>query len=87
MVALAPQVTVQSLGPNEGGVVLRLDTGDMYTVNDTAFDFLQRVDGARSILEIAAELATFIDVEPAILVDDLCEVAEGLRQETLLVEK
>jgi hypothetical protein len=85
VLTLAPHVTVQTLGPNEGGVALRLDSGEMYTLNDTALDFLQRLDGRKTIQDIAEELVSLIDVKVDVLAGDLVEVADGLLRESLVV--
>jgi hypothetical protein len=82
---LAPNVTVQALGPDEGGVALRLDSGEMYTLNDTALDFLQRLDGEQTIEAVARELVSVIDVEADVLAADLVEMADGLIRESLVV--
>ncbi len=84
VLAIAPRVAVQALGPKEGGVLLRLDSGEMYTVNDTTLDFLQRIDGTRTIAAIVEELTSFIDVAAATLTSDLIEVAGELRKESLI---
>lgn len=85
ILALAPNVTVQTLGPDDGGVALRLDTGEMYTLNDTARDFLQRLDGTKTIDDVVRELVDFIDVDQEVLTVDLIEVADGLAKESLVV--
>lgn len=51
---LATDVTFQSLGPGEETVVLSLNSGYLYTCNDTAAAFLRSLDGRR-------RLATVID--------------------------
>jgi hypothetical protein len=78
------QVTVQSLGPGEGGVALRLDTGEMYTLNDTSLDFLARLDGTKTLAAITEEMLATFDVDRVTLVADLIEVAQGLRDEGLV---
>ena len=81
---LGDQVSLQGLGDDEGGVLLRLDTGDLYTVNDTAFAFVSNLDGARSIGGAAEVLARDYDVPIETLVSDLIEVASELVSESLL---
>jgi hypothetical protein len=85
ILALAPKVAMQPLGAKEGGVLLRLDSGEMYTVNDTTLDFLQRVDGKRTIASIVDEMITFIEVDAAVLTADLIDIAGELRKELLVV--
>lgn len=83
--ALPPHVSLQSLGEEDGGVLLRIDTGEMYTVNDTTLSFLQQLDGERSVSDVAGRLVDVFDVEPEIVLADLIEVANGLAAESLVV--
>jgi hypothetical protein len=85
ILAVTPLVAVQALGQNEGGVALRLDSGEMYTLNDAALEFVRRLDGSKTIANIVDELLTVFDVEPAVLLDDLVEVANGMLRESLLI--
>jgi hypothetical protein len=85
ILTLAPKVSMQALGANEGGVLLRLDSGEMYSVNDTTLDFLRRLDGTRTIASIVEEMVTFIDVDAAVLTADLIEIADELRRESLVM--
>jgi hypothetical protein len=85
ILTLAPKVSMQALGANEGGVLLRLDSGEMYSVNDTTLDFLRRLDGTRTIGSIVEEMVTFIDVDAAVLTADLIEIADELRRESLVM--
>ena len=87
VLALAPKVAMQELGADEGGVLLRLDSGEMYSINDTTLDFLRRLDGTRTIASIVEELTGFIDVDAAVLIADLIEVASELQKESLVVIK
>lgn len=82
--ALPSHVSVQSLGEDDGGVVLRIDTGEMYTVNDTTLSFLREIDGQRSVADIAGQMVHVFDVEPEVVLADLIEVANGLAAESLV---
>jgi hypothetical protein len=44
---LANDVTFQSLGPGEETVVLSLNSGYLYTGNETTEAFLRKLDGRR----------------------------------------
>lgn len=83
--ALPSHVSLQSLGEEDGGVLLRIDTGEMYTVNDTTLSFLRELDGERSIGDIAGRMVHVFDVEPETVLADLIEVANGLAAESLVV--
>lgn len=85
VLAIGPNISLQSMGDGEGGVLLRLDTGEMYTVNDTTLEFLQLVDGTRSIGAIVTSLLETFEVEEATLLADLVSIAEDLGNESLVV--
>lgn len=82
--ALSPQATLQPLGDTEGGVVLKLDSGELFTVNDTSLAFLQELDGATSIDDVAGRLAEIFDIDAATLTSDLVEIADDLIDESLI---
>lgn len=83
--ALPSHVSLQSLGEEEGGVLLKIDTGEMYTVNDTTLSFLRELDGECSVADIAGRLVGVFDVERDVVLADLIEVANGLAAESLVV--
>ena len=82
--AVSPQATVKPLGEGEGGVLLKLDSGELYTVNDTTLAFLQEMDGASTVADISARLSEVFDVESSVLTADLIGVADELIDESLL---
>jgi hypothetical protein len=82
--SVVSNVTLQSLGEDEGGVLLKLDTGEMYTVNDTAVAFVRELDGDRSVAAIARHLVTVFEVDEAVLVEDLAGIARELAAEKLV---
>jgi hypothetical protein len=82
---LASNAVLQALGEDEGGVVLRLDTGEMYTVNDTTLAFLRELDGKRTVADVARSLVEIFDVEEAALAADLAEIADDLIDDSLVV--
>lgn len=82
---LPTHVSLQGLGNEDGGVVLNLNSGEMYTVNETTLSFLEQLDGRTSIADIAARMVRIFDVDAETLSTDLIEVAGGLADESLLV--
>lgn len=80
----ASEVSYQDLGEEEGGVVLQMDTGEMYTINDTALSFLKLVDGKRSIVAIKSEMLKEYEVAADELESDLIEIAQQLLADKLL---
>jgi Coenzyme PQQ synthesis protein D (PqqD) len=83
--ALPTHVSLQGLGNEDGGVILNLNSGEMYTINETTLSFLEQLDGKRKIADIAASLVEIFDVDRETLNADLVEVAKGLADESLLV--
>lgn len=83
-IKLSPHVSLQALGQEEGGVVLRLDSGELFTVNDTTLEFLRGLDGVRTIADIARRMTDIFDVDEATLTADLIEISEELIRESVV---
>lgn len=81
---LAERASLQGLGQDEGGVALKLDTGELYTLNDTAFAFLSALDGRKAAGAVVAELAAEYDAQPAEVAADMAGLAAELEAEDLL---
>lgn len=79
---VAPQVSLQAL--DDGGVLLRCDTGELYTVNDTALALLRRLDGLRPLSDILDEMAEEYDVPRGELESDMLEILAALKSEQLV---
>ena len=75
---------MKPLGEGEGGVLLKLDSGELYTVNDTTLAFLQELDGTSTVGDVSARLSDIFDVEGSVLTADLIGVADELIDESLL---
>jgi pyrroloquinoline quinone biosynthesis protein D len=75
---LAEKVSLQPLGEGEGGVILRLDSGELFTVNDSALSFVAALDGNRSLGGTVALIADEYDVDRETLTRDLIEIAADL---------
>lgn len=82
---LADDVSLQPLGEGEGGVVLMLKSGEIYTVNDTTLDFLSALDGARNLRACAEAIAAVYEVDAATAMSDLAEIAADLSSEQIVV--
>jgi hypothetical protein len=81
---LAEKVSLQQLGEGEGGVILRLDSGELFTVNDTAVSFVAALDGSRSVEGTVQLIAAEYDVDPETLTRDLIEIASELMAAELI---
>jgi len=81
---MSPKVTLRRLGEDQGGVVLRLGDGQLYTCNDTTVAFLEAVDGRRDLRAVIDELAGMFDAPTDQLTADLVELAGRLVDEGLI---
>lgn len=81
---LAPDVSLQPLGDGEGGVVLMLKSGEIYTVNDTTLDFLSKLDGARTLRSCAEGIAADYEVDAETAMSDLAEIVTELSSEQII---
>ena len=68
----------------EQTVVLNLQTGRYHGLNATAAAMLEAVREAPSIAAAAEQLAPQWDVAPAVLLEDLVELCDGLETRGLL---
>ncbi len=84
---LANDVSFQSLGPGEETVVLSLNSGYLYTCNETTAAFLQRLDGRRPLAAVIDLLFDEFQVSREALGADMTELAAKLLEEKLLVEE
>ena len=84
---LADDVTFQSLGPGEGTVVLSLNSGYLYTCNETTDAFLRRLDGRRPLATVIDLLFGEFQVPREALSIDMTELAAKLLEEKLIVEE
>ena len=84
---LADDVTFQSLGPGEETVVLSLNSGYLYTCNETTDAFLRRLDGRRPLAAVIDLLFDEFQVPREALSADMTELAAKLLEEKLIVEE
>jgi hypothetical protein len=82
---LGPQISLQELGPDEGGVVLRLDSGELYTINDTTLAFLRGLDGKKTMGDVARSMLDVFEVDEPTLIADITEIAADLVREKVIV--
>lgn len=68
----------------EEAIVINLNSGAYYTLNDTGAIFWEMLDGQQTIADCARQIAEAYEVEPEIVEADLLELAEQLRQEGLI---
>ena len=78
VLSLAKGISLQSLGANEGAVILTIESGQLYTCNDTTTKFLEAIDGKRTLAQIIDELGNTFDVSPDELRTDMIALARQL---------
>ncbi len=84
VLALSDSVSYQPLGDGEGAVVLIIDSGQLFTCNDTTSAFLAAVDGQRSFGDLVRSLLGTFDVPHDELRNDLASLAVELQQEGIV---
>ena len=83
---LADNVALQPVGDDGRAMLLELDSGQLFTCNETTRDFLAALDGERSFEQVVDVVLAQYDVERATLHEDLLAVAEELATEKLICE-
>jgi pyrroloquinoline quinone biosynthesis protein D len=82
ILSISGNASFQSLG--EGAVVLLIDSGQLYTCNETTEAFLKLVDGRRPFGTIVDALLREFDIERVAATGDFLEIAEQLRSEGIV---
>jgi hypothetical protein len=77
VLSLAPNASFQAMG--EGAVILMLDSGQLYTCNETTEAFLKLIDGQRDFGAIISLLLGEFDIDRESLSGDLLPIAGELR--------
>lgn len=83
--SLSDTVSFQPLGDGEGAVVLRIESGDIFTCNDTTAAFLRTLDGKCTFAETVDVLEGEFDVERMRLRQDLEVLAELLLKQCIII--
>ena len=83
VVALSTDATMRAVG--DGAVILMVQSGQLYSCNETARDFIARLDGVRHWQNVMDEVAQEYDVAAEVLAQDLAELLDYLLSEGVLV--
>jgi hypothetical protein len=83
VLSLAPNASFQAMG--EGAVILMLDSGQLYTCNETTEAFLKLIDGKRDFGAIISLLLGEFDTDRETLSGDLLPIAGELRSAGVVV--
>ena len=84
ILALTPAATFQPLGEQEGAVILMVDSGQLYSCNDTTVALLRAIDGSRNFGAVIDLVHAEFEVDRDVLATDLREVAAELEREGIL---
>jgi hypothetical protein len=68
----------------EEAILIHMDTGTYYSLNKVGTEFWNMLDGEKTIAEHAAVLAAKYDVDEAMVINDLLELAGKLKAEDLV---
>ena len=79
----SPEAVYQTIG--EEAVLINLNTGSYYSLNDTGTIFWELLDGHRTVSECARRIAAEYEVEVEIVEADLLELAIDLKGEGLII--
>jgi len=69
---------------DEEAVLLNLDTGHYYILNETGCRIWEMVDGRKTVEELAAQLCEEYEVELEVALRDTTRILEELLQEKLI---
>jgi hypothetical protein len=83
VIALAPTASFQSLG--DSAVILRTDSGQLYTCNETTEALLREVDGKRTLSDIIDNVLPSYDVDRETLRADFLTIVAELAAEGIVV--
>jgi pyrroloquinoline quinone biosynthesis protein D len=84
VLALTPAATFQPLGEQEGAVILMVDSGQLYSCNDTTVALLRAIDGTRNLAAVIDLVHAEFEVDRDVLAADLREVVAELSREGIL---
>jgi pyrroloquinoline quinone biosynthesis protein D len=84
--SLSKSVSFQPLGQGEGAVVLLVESGDIFTCNDTTSAFLAVLDGSRTFEASMNLLADQFKVDRSVLRTDLQQLAANLVEQGVIVD-
>jgi hypothetical protein len=84
VLCLADGISFQALGVGEGGVVLKVGSGQLFTCNDTTSAFLAAVDGQRTFADLVQAVLDEFEVSRDELRGDLRSLADELQQKGIV---
>lgn len=82
VLSLSPTASFQSVG--EGAVILMIDSGQLYTCNETTEAFLKALDGTRSLGDVIDRVMDEFEVDRETLAGDLLSLAAELSDQGIV---
>ena len=79
----SPAAAYQTVG--EEAIIININTGEYYSLNDTGTRFWELLDGQRSIAECARVIAAEYDAPLGEVEADLLELAAEFKKEGLII--
>lgn len=80
-----PSLNAAHQAVGEEAIVINLNTGSYYSLNDTGTRFWELLDGERTIADCARLIASEYEVEASLVESDLLELAVDFKSEGLIV--
>ena len=77
------KVTFQKIA--EEAVLIHMDTGTYFSLNNIGTEFWELFDGKQTLNELSVGLASKYDVEPEMVLGDLIELVEKLAEDDLVL--
>jgi hypothetical protein len=81
--SLSADATLRGVG--DEAVILNVKSGEIYTCNETAREFIRKLDGTRTLGDASGEMEREYDIDQATLLSDLSELIAYLLEEGVLV--
>ena len=79
----SPEATHQAVG--EEAILINLNSGSYYSLNDTGATFWELINGERTIADCARLIAAEYDVDPSEVEADLLDLAVEFKTEGLII--
>lgn len=80
---MSPLAAFRSMG--EEGVILRTDTGQIYSTNPSGTAFIRQIVVGRTVAQAVTAVIDEFDVEEEVLLADIAELVGYLEQEGVVV--
>jgi len=80
-----PNTAFRTLAAGEGGVLLHLESGEYYGLNDIGCMIWALIDGERTVTDVVDAIRSEVEDPPTALTDDVNRFIADMRQRDLLL--